>query len=185
MLHRPPAGCRPVEQRRQLHRGSSPPAQFIHQKIRRRPRMHQALSQHHVLAAYIQRVTEENFLQTAEVVPVPRLDESADHRHFKRSNQIRQKNESILQDPQGMHGLPLVIVRDLSRHLPHPLLNLLSRNDDSQFLFRLTHKKASPISPSRSPRSSTRKTVIPNQEVTTPPFPLVPPTLLPPQPPIP
>src|SRR6266404_6864967 len=80
-----------------------------------------------------QFMAEENLHHspaTALLGLVTRLNELANHGDFDGPDQIRQENKAVLQNCQSMNALALVIIGNLTRHLPDALLYLLSRNDD-------------------------------------------------------
>src|ERR1700733_1884189 len=100
--------------------------------------MHQSLNQQYMLAHDIQFVAEEYFEKACGCVlglsTVPGLDELADDRHLQDANQIGHEHKPILQQPQSVNGLALIVGGDLPRHLAHTLLNLLGRNHRAQLL---------------------------------------------------
>src|ERR1700752_1757280 len=94
-----------------------------------------------MLAADIQLMAEKDLLPVPRLVAVLRLDELTDHRPFQLAYQVGKKHEPILQHSEHVQRLPTIVIRNMPRHLPYPLLNLLRGNDD--FQFRFSHKATS------------------------------------------
>src|SRR5215469_13517910 len=91
--------------------------------------MHQPFHQQNVFSADVELVTEKDLEYirgcARTLLAVARLHEGTYDRDLDGAYQIRHKNEAVLENGQGLQGLALVVIRDLARELPHPLLNLL------------------------------------------------------------
>ena len=102
--------------------------------------MQQAFHQQNVFAADIWLMAEENFQDIPRslvlLLAIPGLDELADDRNLECPYQVGHEHESILQQCHSMQGLAAIIIGNLPRYLPYPLLDLLRGDHDTQ-LFRL------------------------------------------------
>src|SRR5207237_5557580 len=96
--------------------------------------------QQNVFSTDIWLMAEENFQDIPRplvlLLAIPWLDELAGHGNLKCPYQVGHEHESVLQQRHGMKSLTAIIIGDLPRYFPYPLLDLLRRDHDTQ-LFRL------------------------------------------------